>query len=72
MIVYASSIEQYDNEYVSESIKSLMLWVVGADKWYIIRQPPSCFGTNPNPNVGKLGSGGVGKGPKMRPASQSF
>ena len=54
IIVYASSIEQYVKEYVKGSMKSLILWPSGVERWYIIRQPPSCFAITPSPHVRKI------------------
>ena len=59
IIVYASSIEQYVKEYVQGSMKSLILRPSGAERWYMIRQPPSCFGITPSPDVRKFFKGGV-------------
>ena len=44
IIGYASSIEQYVKEYVKGSMKSLILKPSGAERWYMICQPPSCYG----------------------------
>ena len=62
---WISSTEQYDSEYVLESMKSLMLRPIGAERWWMTCHPPSCLGTGPNPEVQKLLSRGVGNGPKF-------
>ena len=38
----------------------------------MVRHPPLYLGTNPSPEVRKLGKGGDSKGPKIRPSSHSF
>ena len=51
VFVYPVTIEQYVKEYVKSSIKSLIIRPSGAERWYMICQPPSCFGITPSPDV---------------------
>ena len=57
IIEYASSIEQYIKEYVKGSMKSLILRPSVAERWYMIRQPPSCFGIAPSRDAQKFSKG---------------
>ena len=58
MIVCVSSIEQYFKDYNTGSMKSLMLKPSGAETWYMIHPPPSCFGTTPSPEVQEFSNRG--------------
>ena len=70
-VAMAWSTVHYERVYASASIKSLTLQLLDADKWYIVCQPPSCFGVRPKPEQHRLGNGGLSYGPKMWPAAHS-
>ena len=50
-------------------MKSLILFPGGADKCMMTHHLPFFFGTTPSPEQRRLGIGGDGKGPSMRPAA---